>query len=758
MLVSPRALVVVSVGILSGFASADEPPIRGFSSQSVPAERQLETKFRAIPQPDSMREAMRFLSARPHHLGSARDSVNADWILQRFRAWGWDAHIETFRVLFPTPLERVVELVAPNRYRATLREPAVREDPSTAQQGEQLPTYNAYSIDGDVTAPLVFVNYGIPEDYERLKRMGISVKGAIVIAKYGRSWRGIKPKVAAEHGAVGCLIYSDPADDGYHAGDVYPEGPFRPAQGVQRGSVLDMPLYTGDPLTPGIGATENAKRLSRSEAATITKIPVQPLSYEDARPLLAAIQGRPAPQGWAGALPITYHVGPGPARVHLRLKFDWRLTTVRDVIARIPGKELPDQWVVRGNHHDAWVNGAEDPISGLVALLEEARGIGTLLKGGWRPRRTIIYNAWDGEEPILMGSTEWAEAHADELTRNAVAYLNTDGNGRGVLDVQGSPMLAKMLTEVARDVTDPETKLSVWKRAHLAGIVNAESHEAREKARKRDDVAVDPMGSGSDYTAFYHHLGIPSLNLGFGGEDDNGGIYHSIYDSFRWFTTFSDTAFVYGRALAQTTGMAVLRLANADLLPYEFTALSERVAGNLKEVQNLLKTTRDSIEEQNREIEESTFVAINDPRRPIVAPTPEEVPPHLNFSPLENAADRLKRAADGYEEALDKIGSKSGGVFTAENTSQLNGLLLQVERLLAPERGLPRRPWYRQVLSAPGWYTGYSPKTLPGITEAIEAKRWREGEDEAIRLGRALDEESAAIERLTDMLGRLASR
>jgi N-acetylated-alpha-linked acidic dipeptidase len=756
MLVSQRALVVVSVGVLAGFASADEPPIRGFSPQSAPAERQLETKFRAVPEPDSMREAMRFLSARPHHLGSARDSVNADWLLQRFRSWGWDAHIETFRVLFPTPVERVVELVAPNRFRATLREPAIRSDPSTNQQSEQLPTYNAYSIDGDVTAPLVFVNYGIPEDYERLKRMGISVKGAIVIAKYGRSWRGIKPKVAAEHGAVGCLIYSDPSDDGYHAGDVYPEGPFRPAEGVQRGSVLDMPLFPGDPLTPGIAATENAKRLDRSDAPTITKIPVQPLSYEDARPLLAAIRGRPAPENWAGALPITYHVGPGPARVHLKLKSDWRLTTVRDVIARIPGKELPDQWVVRGNHHDAWVNGAEDPISGLVALLEEARGIGALLKTGWRPRRTIIYAAWDGEEPVLLGSTEWAEAHAEELTRNAVTYINSDANGRGVLGIDGSPTLARTITEVTRDVADPEAGMSVWKRAHLSGIAIAGSRDKREKARKRDDLPVDPMGSGSDYTAFYHHLGVPSLNLAFGGEDD-GGVYHSIYDSFRWFTTFSDTAFVYGRALAQTAGTTVLRLANADLLPFEFTRLSERVADNIKDVQELLKTTRDSIEEQNREVEESTFVAINDPRKPIVAPTREEVPPHLNFSPVENAADRLKRAAGAYEDALDRIGNKSGAL-TLENTNQLNGLLLQVERLLAPQGGLPRRPWYRQVLSAPGWYTGYSPKTLPGITEAIEGKRWREGEDEAARLGRALDEESAAIERLTDMLGRLASR
>src|SRR6476661_9547639 len=409
MLASQRALGFAVLASLSLASTGDDQPIRGFSTQSAKTERQLEARFRAVLAPDSMREAMRVLSARPHHLGSPRDSVNADWLLQRFRSWGWDARIETFRVLFPTPAERVVELVAPSRFRATLKEPALKSDPTTAQQSEQLPTYNAYSIDGDVTAPLVFVNYGLPEDYQRLERLGISVKGAIVIARYGRSWRGIKPKLAAEHGAVGCLIYSDPEGDGYHAGDVYPKGPFRPGQGVQRGSVLDMPLYPGDPLTPGVGATESAKRLARSEAPTITKLPVLPLSYDDARPLLAAIGGRPAPQSWAGALPITYHIGPGPARVHLRVKSDWRMVLVRDVVARMPGRELPDQWVVRGNHHDAWVNGAQDPISGLVSLLEEARAIGALVKGGWQPKRTIIYAAWDGEEPVLLGSTEWAE-------------------------------------------------------------------------------------------------------------------------------------------------------------------------------------------------------------------------------------------------------------------------------------------------------------------------------------------------------------
>src|SRR5690349_23019455 len=409
-----------------------------------------------------MRSYMRFLSAQPHHLGSTRDSVNAEWILQRFRDWGWDARIETFRVLFPTPLDRLVELVSPGHFRASLREPAVKTDPTTAQQAEQLPTYNAFSIDGDVTAPLVFVNYGVPDDYERLKRMGISVQGAIVIAKYGRSWRGIKPKVAAEHGAVGCLLYSDPEDDGYHAGDVYPEGPFRPLDGVQRGSVLDMPLYSGDPLTPGVGATADARRLDRSQAEVMPRIPVQPLSAGDARPLLAAIGGRVAPGGWAGGLPITYHVGPGPAKVHLRLRFNWRMVPTYDVVARIPGAERPNEWVIRGNHHDGWVNGAQDPVSGAVALLEEARAYGALLKQGWRPRRTIILTLWDGEEPTLLGSTEWAETHADSLARHAVAYLNTDGNGRGRLGVIGAPSLSRLVSEVARELDDPETGLSVW--------------------------------------------------------------------------------------------------------------------------------------------------------------------------------------------------------------------------------------------------------------------------------------------------------
>jgi N-acetylated-alpha-linked acidic dipeptidase len=750
MLPARAAALMLALIAAPGQAITDDPPPRGFTAASARAEREWEAKFQAIPEPDSLRSYMRLLSARPHHLGSARDSANAAWILDRFRGWGLGARIETFHVLFPTPLERRVELVAPGHFVARLREPALAQDPTSNQQSEQLPTYNAYSPDGDVTAPLVYVNYGVPEDYVRLERLGISVKGAIVIARYGVSWRGIKPKVAAEHGAVGCLIYSDPRDDGYQAGDPYPDGPFRPKDGVQRGSVLDMPLYAGDPLTPGVGATKDAKRLERSKAPTLPSIPVQPLSAADAQPLLVAIRGRPAPAGWVGGLPITYHIGPGPAKVRLKLRFDWRIVPVYDVIGRIPGSERPDEWVVRGNHHDGWVNGAEDPISGMVAVLEEARAYGTLLKQGWRPRRTIVLAAWDGEEQTLQGSTEWAETHADELA-NAVAYLNTDGNGRGRLGAEGSPALARMLSEVTRDVKDPETGMSVWKRAHLGEVAAAARGDKRREARDRTDLVVNPMGSGSDYTAFYHHLGIPSLNLGFGGVDD-GGIYHSIYDSFHWFTTYSDTSFTFGRALAQTVGLTTMRLAGADLLPYEFSRLSERVSANLKEVQDLVSAMRDSIEDQNRQVDESLFVAMSDPRRPTVAPVREPVPPFLDFAPLQNGAARLKDASARFERAYATASRDGGTALDTARASRLNALLAQTERALALPEGLPQRPWYRQLITAPGWYTGYSPKTMPAVREAIEGKRWKEADAGAAALGKALERQADVLEQAAGVL------
>src|SRR5450432_1360189 len=579
---------------------ADEQPLLGYSAESSRAERQWEEKMRAIPSPENLRAYMERLAAHPHHVGSKYDKENAEWIAAKFKEFGFDTHIEQFDVLFPTPKQRAVELVDGGpKFVAKLQEPALKEDPTSGQQAEQLPTYNAYSIDGDVTAPLVYVNYGIPEDYEQLDRMGVSVKDKIVIARYYHSWRGIKPKVAAEHGAVGCLIFSDPHEDGFVEGETFPAGSWRPKDGVQRGSVADMPFYPGDPLTPGVGATKNAKRLKIEEAATITKIPVLPISYADAQPLLAALTGRVAPDDWRGGLGITYRIGPGPAKVHLKVKSNWDIKPTYDVIAKIPGAVFPDEWVIRGNHHDGWVNGAEDPISGLDAVLEEGRAFGELLKQGWKPKRTIILCAWDGEEPGLLGSTEWAEEHADELREHAVAYINSDTNGRGYLKVEGSHTLEKFSNEVARDIADPETNLSVWKRGQLHAIATAKTAEQRQETRDRPDLRISALGSGSDYSAFLQHDGVASMNIGFGGED-GGGIYHSIYDDFYWYTHFSDTDFVYGRALAQAGGSMIMRLADADLLPFEFGDFSETVQTYIKELKALAQKSRDDITERNR--------------------------------------------------------------------------------------------------------------------------------------------------------------
>ena len=582
------------------------------------------------------------MSARPHHLGSPYDKDNAEWILAKFREWGWDARIETYDVLFPTPKERVVEMIGPTSFTLKLEEPVVANDPTSGQKTEQLPSFNAYSIDGDVTGPIVYVNYGRPQDYDDLERRGISVQGAIVLARYGNSWRGIKPKVAAEHGAVGCLIYSDPMDDGYYVDDIFPDGPTRNGSGVQRGSVMDMPTYPGDPLTPGVGATPDAKRLDLKEVATLTKIPVLPISYADAQPLLAALRGPVVPDPWRGALPITYHFGPGPARVHMKLAFNWNRVPIYDVIARMQGSTYPDEWVIRGNHHDAWVNGAGDPGSGMSAVLEEARALGELARQGWRPKRTLVYAAWDGEEQALIGSTEWVEAHGQELRDHAVAHVNSDGTGRGFFNPSGSHSLENLVNGVARDVEDPETKTSVWKRSQARAIARG-SREERNDARSRGDLRITALGSGSDYSSFLQHNGVPSLDLRFGGFDSSDGVYHSIYDDYYYYTKFLDTDFAYGRTLAQVAGTTMIRLADADLLPFEFTNLADTVQTYVKELQALLKTQQDEVRERNKQIEEGVFTAINDPKRPMQAPKIERVAPALNFAPLENAAERLTR-------------------------------------------------------------------------------------------------------------------
>jgi N-acetylated-alpha-linked acidic dipeptidase len=740
------AAVNLSLAAMQTHVMADEHSLLGYSAESSRTERQWEEKLRAIPSPENLRAYMQRLSARPHNVGSPYDKDNAEWIAAKFKEFGLETHIEQFDVLYPTPKERVVELVDGGpKFVAKLQEPAIPQDPTSNEQSEQLPTYHVYSKDGDVTAPLVYVNYGVPEDYEQLERMGISVKGAIVIARYFHSWRGIKPKVAAEHGALGCIIYSDPHEDGFVQGEVFPNGPWRPNDGVQRGSVADMPYYPGDPLTPGVGATKDAKRLKIEDAPTITKIPVLPISYGDAQPLLAAVSGRVAPEDWRGGLGITYHVGPGPAKVHLKVKSEWMpLKTIYDVIAKIPGLTNTDEWVIRGNHHDAWVNGAEDPLSGTVAVMEEARAFGELLTQGWKPKRTIILCVWDGEEPGLLGSTEWAEEHFDELRTHAVAYINSDTNDRGYLDIEGSHTLEKFVNEVSRDIVDPETRLSAWKRNQLHEIAEAKSPEKRQEVRERADLRIGALGSGSDFTAFLQHDGIASLNIGFGGED-GGGIYHSIYDDFYWYTHYSDTDFVYGRALAQTGGTMVMRLADADLLPFEFGDFADTVQTYAKELKALSQKMRDDIAERDRQLEEGVFAAVNDPKKPLVPPRNEAVPLHLNFAPLDNAVDQLTRSAAEYRKALEQANANGGAALASASLVEVNRLLIESERKLTTREGLPNRPWYKHQLYAPGFYTGYAVKTVPAVRESIELKQWKQADDAIVMVSRVLQDEAELI-------------
>ncbi|MFZ0392799.1 MAG: M28 family metallopeptidase [Terracidiphilus sp.] len=736
------ALALAFVFAFAAHATDAGHPYRGYTQQDSATEAQWEQKFRAIPEPDRIRANMQRLSARPHHVGSPYDKDNAEWLLAQLKSYGLDAKIEVFYALFPTPKSRLLELEGPAPFQATLQEPPVGVDPTSKQTDEQLPTYNAYSRDGDVTAPLVYVNYGRPEDYDVLDRMGVSVKGAIAIARYGGSWRGIKPKVAAEHGAVGCIIYSDPAEDGYTHGDSYPEGPTRPPEGVQRGSVMDMPVYPGDPQTPGVGAVAGAKLIPLDKVETITKIPVLPISYADATPFLKALGGETVPPAWRGALPFTYHVGPSVANAHLAVSFNWDRKPLYDVIARIPGAKYPDEWVIRGNHHDAWVNGAEDPLSGTSPELEEARAFGELLKQGWKPERTIIYCFWDGEEPALLGSTEWAETHGDELKAHAVAYFNSDSNGRGYFGAEGSHSLENFVNEVAKDIQDPETKMSVWKRARLVDISRA-TGKARDELRSRDDTRIPALGSGSDYTVFVDHLGIASVNLGYGGEDP-GGQYHSIYDDFYWYTHFQDTDFVYERALAQTAGTMVMRMADADILPFQFSDLADTVHLYVTQLKTLADDKRDQARERDREIAEGVYQALADPKKQMVPPPAEPVPPYLNFAPLEQAADDLTDAA----QAFDKAYAGAEGNAPAE----LNQDLLRSERLFTNAKGLPNRPWFEHLLYAPGLYTGYGVKTIPGVREAIEQNQWTEADEQIHRASAAIENEADLLKQATKLL------
>jgi N-acetylated-alpha-linked acidic dipeptidase len=727
----------------------DEKPLLGFGEKSAAAERALEAKLDALVSTDNLRDWMKRLAARPHHLGSAYDKDNAEFIAARFREWGYETAIETFEVLFPTPKTRLLEMTAPVAFKAALAESPLAEDATSGQTDEQLPVYNAYSIDGDVSGELVYVNYGVPKDYEELERRGIDVKGKIVLARYYGSWRGIKPKVAAEHGAVGCLIFSDPHEDGFFQGDVYPKGAYRNPRGAQRGSVMDMPLYPGDPLTPGVGATPAAKRLPLKDAATLTKIPVLPISYEDALPLLQQLEGPVAPEAWRGSLPVTYHLGPGPAKVRLKLEFDWKQVPTYNVIARMPGAERPEEWVLRGNHHDAWVNGASDPVSGMIAVMEEARVLGELARGGWRPKRTIVYCAWDGEEEGLLGSTEWGEAHDAALKEHAVAYVNSDGNGRGFLHASGSHPLEKLVNQAARDVLDPQRRISVSERLRALRLTRGSPEEQKE-TRDREDLRLGALGSGSDYTVFIDHLGVASLDVGFGGEN-GGGEYHSIFDSIDHYMRFGDPGFPYGAALVKTAGRIVLRLADADTLPFDFAASADAVGGYAREVVKLVDDLREETERKNRLIREGRFDAAADPREPYVPARAQDPVPHLNFAPLQNAVDRLKRAAQDYDQARKEL-EKSGKVPSPDAARGIDAVVLRSEHALEIPEGLPRRPWFRHAIYAPGFYTGYGVKTLPGIREAAEERKWDEAGAQVEVAAAALGRYAGEIERAAGLL------
>lgn len=726
------------------FISA-QSKISGFTDQNAKSQLETEKQFDAFLSAGNLDTYMKFLSSHPHHVGSPQDKANAEYMLNLFKSWGFDAKIEEFYPLFPTPKSRLVELLGSKPYKLKLEESALAEDRTSDQKSEQLPSYNAYSADGDITAQLVYVNRGVPADYEELDRLGIDVKGKIVITRYGGSWRGIKPKVAYEHGAIGCLIYSDPADDGYTQGDVYPQGPFRPKDGVQRGSVMDMPVYPGDPLTPGVGATKDAKRLTREEAKTIMKIPVLPISYEDALPLLQALKGPVAPVTWRGTLPITYHVGPSIDKVHMNLQFNWDIKPLYNVIAKITGSQYPDEWIIRGNHHDGWVNGAADPLSGMVSELEEARALGEIVKKGFKPKRTMIYCAWDGEEPSLLGSTEWAEFHADELRQKAVAYINTDGNERGFVGAAGSHTLENFFNEVADQVTDPETGVSVKERKYARSILDAEPSK-RAGLFGNKNIKLGALGAGSDWSGFLQFLGIASMNLGYGGESA-GGEYHSIYDSYDHFVRFGDPGYAYGVALSKTAGRVMIRLANADILPFDFNKFQSTMNEYVGELKALIDNLRTQTDVENKMITDKVYGLANDPTLKLKVPGEKDVVPYLNWSNLENTMVQLKSSADAYQKA-----AANGLSLSPAQQKDINKALYQIEQTLISPDGLPRRPWYKHQIYAPGYYTGYGVKTMPGIREGIEQRNYIEAQENVERVAGVLKNYVGELNKIVKMV------
>jgi N-acetylated-alpha-linked acidic dipeptidase len=738
---SLKSLVLFTSALASGFSlAADEPAaMLGFAPATAADETAWERKFDGLLSADDQRDWDKDMASGANNVGTPHDKANADMMLKLFQSWGWDARIETFSVLYPTPKEESLELVAPTAFKAALHEPALDAD-HTSSQTDVLPPYNGYGGDGDVTAELVYVNYGMPDDYKELERHGVDVKGKIVIARYGNGWRGLKPKLAYQHGAVGCIIYSDPRDDGYFQGDVYPAGPYRSDAGVQRGSVADMPIHPGDPLTPGYGSTPGAKRLAIKDAETLMKIPVLPISYADALPFLKALTGQVAPEGWRGALPITYHIGPGPAKAHLKVLSNWDRKDIYDVVAMLRGSEHPDEWIVRGNHHDGWVFGAADPLSGNVEMMGEMKAIGALVKAGWRPKRTLVYASWDAEEPGLIGSTEWVETHASELAQHAVAYLNTDSNSHGFLSAGGSPSLQRLVVEVAGSVQDPGSSATVLARARAERIV-AGLAEGHSEERHR---IAQALLEGGELPPFLQHAGIASLNTGF-SNDQPSGVYHSLYDSFDHYLKVEDPELAYGVTLAELNGHTMLRLADAELLPFRQQEFAATVGRYVDELDALADRMRAQTVETNRLIDEHLFETGADRDNP-VGPPPREAPvPYLDLAPLKNAAAALAVSARELDERYAAALAEPARL-APERAAAVNAELRRAEQALLSANGLPGRGWYRHMVYAPGLYTGYGAKTLPAVREAIEERRWSEVADAVSATAAALDAYRAVLD------------
>ena len=701
------ALAAWSIALGGSALAAQEANLAGYTRQAAARQRALEAQILGRPNAERMNAYHLVLTAEPHHAGTEANIRLADWYAQRLKEFGFGSvGLFRYEVLVPRPLERRVSLLKPQRYELRLEEPPNPLDPDTKKPGV-LPPYNAYAADGDVTAEVVYVNYGMPADYRVLDSLGISVAGKIVIARYGGGWRGIKPKVAAEHGAVGCIIYSDPADDGYAQGEVVPAGKWRPEWGVQRGSVMDMPLYPGDPQTPGRPSKPGAERLPLAEVPTIEKIPTIPVAWGDALPILRNLGGPVVPAAWRGALAISYHVGPGPATVRLVLKNDWSVRPLVNVVGILRGSEQPDRLVMAGGHRDAWTFGGRDPTSGAVSLLETARVLAELAKNGQRPRRSIAIASWDGEEYGLLGSTEFGEDLAGTLRQQLVVYLNRESYTAGDFSAGGVHSLQPLVNAVTRAVRLPGDRRTV----HQAWAADARPAELLELAGARE-VRLGALGSGSDYTVFLDHLGIPSLDFGF---ESGNGIYHSRYDTHWFFTKFGDPGYAYGVRLAELVGIFLSRMANADVLPFDYASTAETVDRYLDELER---------EAKSRNLD-------------------------VDLSAARGANARLAATAAALDAEVDRITRVDAAVLArwGEQVRRLNDLLVQVEQAFLADEGLPRRPWFRHQLYAPGFYTGYGVKTLPGVREALENGDAAEARRMAGVLAGALDRARAVLAR-----------